>query len=172
MKKLVIAILLIPGFIVSLVIYALWSFNIHKLIICSSDPDTFYLPSSICEKYMYHFRGNKEDIDFLDQQNGISFLFETKDKDKKYKMLDFFLKNGANINLRNEIDGLTPLHIAVLNNDVTLVKFLLKHGADKNIKDKHNKMTPLEFAKMLENKNPEVNRQSVIKALSDVHGKP
>ncbi|OJW71552.1 MAG: hypothetical protein BGO68_05280 [Candidatus Amoebophilus sp. 36-38] len=51
---------------------------------------------------------------------------------------------GADLNLQDE-DGNTPLHLAVINNQIDIVKTLLAHHANMNIQDKQHR-TPLHMA--------------------------
>lgn len=48
------------------------------------------------------------------------------------------------LNIKNS-KGWTPLHLAVLSNDIEIVQLLIEHGTDVNIMDKTSK-TPLELA--------------------------
>lgn len=50
-------------------------------------------------------------------------------------MVRRLLERGANINLKDDYDGSTPLHCAVYYNSDTLVKLLLRQGADITAKN-------------------------------------
>lgn len=50
------------------------------------------------------------------------------------KVIDDLIKYGAKINPHHNDYELTPLHAAILNNDLELVKLLLSLGADPNVK--------------------------------------
>lgn len=73
----------------------------------------------------------------------------------KYELLEYLLKNGANVNL-SERFNVTPLMVAVRKNadkridDSPLVQLLIKYKADVNAKDSSGK-TPLKIAKMYKN---------------------
>ena len=54
---------------------------------------------------------------------------------------------GAKIDAKNK-RGQTPLHIAVEEGNLNIVKALLKHGADVSIVDNNNE-TPLDIAKRM-----------------------
>ena len=53
----------------------------------------------------------------------------------------------ADVNCRN-VNGCTPLHIAIMNQNTNLVKVLLKYGADPNAKEYNDigEKTPLHYA--------------------------
>ena len=65
---------------------------------------------------------------------------------------DFLLSyKRVNINFCDK-EGRTPLHIAVLSENINLIKKLVRFGADKNAKD-NNDNTPLELAEIKKKKN-------------------
>lgn len=59
----------------------------------------------------------------------------------------FTLDKQAEINCRN-VNGCTPLHIAIMNQNTNLSKLLLKYGADPNAKEYHDigEKTPLHYS--------------------------
>jgi ankyrin repeat protein len=59
----------------------------------------------------------------------------------------FLLSKGADINAQAS-DGSTPLHNAVVCNEVEIVRLLLSKGADKTIKNKHG-YSPLDAAEKM-----------------------
>ena len=64
---------------------------------------------------------------------------------------DFLLSyKRVNINFCDK-EGRTPLHIAVLSENINLIKKLVRFGADKNAKD-NNDNTPLELAEIKKKK--------------------
>ena len=53
-----------------------------------------------------------------------------------FKMTQFLLKAGANVNaVNNSFNCITPLSFAVRENSIEIAKLLLDHGADVNIQD-------------------------------------
>lgn len=62
--------------------------------------------------------------------------------------IEDFLKRGANINVKDELNGRTPLHIAARGGDEMskVVEALLKFSADVNIQDGNDEETPLGIA--------------------------
>jgi ankyrin repeat protein len=61
-------------------------------------------------------------------------------------VVEVLVKNGANINVKNDRDGETPLHKAISRGDIAVVKLLLAHGADVNAVSKYG-VTSLNFAR-------------------------
>ena len=56
------------------------------------------------------------------------------------------LKNKlVHVNLQETNDGITPLHLAVLNDDFDIVKALIERGAKTKITDLHGNK-PIAFA--------------------------
>ena len=57
------------------------------------------------------------------------------------------LDKEADVNCKN-VNGCTPLHIAIMNQNINLVKLLLKYGADGNSKQYNDigERTPLHYA--------------------------
>lgn len=60
------------------------------------------------------------------------------------EFLDRLLQNNAEIN-SPDFDGDTPLHFAVMNNNLEAVEYLLENGANTNVKNKDG-ITPLHIA--------------------------
>ena len=73
---------------------------------------------------------------------------------KRIQEASILLKLGANPNsqnydkhkIYNKSDEVTPLHIAVQNNDVRMVQLLLKNGADIDLQMSSEGLTPLHIA--------------------------
>lgn len=47
-------------------------------------------------------------------------------------IVEVLIKSGANVNVKNENEGETPLHKAISRKDIEVVKLLISHGADVN----------------------------------------
>lgn len=56
----------------------------------------------------------------------------------------YCISNGADVNAKDEINGMAPLHWATMNFHRNIVELLLKNGADVNIKDKIGR-TPIHY---------------------------
>ena len=59
--------------------------------------------------------------------------------------MKLLLDAGADTDVGDEYDMMTPLHRAAANSYTDIVKLLLDAGADKNVKDKDGE-TPLHWA--------------------------
>jgi hypothetical protein len=173
-KKTLLAIgIIVPVSWVGFTIYAMSTFNLEKLIICSTSDGAYRIPKSVCEYYTIHFRGTKEDIANLEKGIGLTFALNDT---KNTKFINFLLEKGANINLVSPLDGTTPLHAAVLLNEPELVKFLLDHGADATIRKgksyssfaEFDGMTPLEMLIKMEQNHPGQTDRNKVKALLEV----
>jgi len=73
----------------------------------------------------------------------IQLLFEAVEKGQRQGIEDFVAK-GGNLNTKNK-EGLTALHVAVLNRQEAIVELLIASGADVNAKDVSGE-TPLRYA--------------------------
>ena len=58
------------------------------------------------------------------------------------------LADGADVNVKNEARGLTPLHFATQNGQKEIVELLIADGADVNAK-MNNGMTPLDCSALI-----------------------
>lgn len=171
MKKSILSFfILIPLLIIGFAIYAMSTDDIEGLIVCATNDETSYIPSSACEYYLFNFRLTEEDIKYIESRAGLSFLFGISDHNKKYRFLKYFIAKGVSVNMPSAIDGLPPLHAAILENDEKLVKFLLKNGANTYKKDTKFNLTPEEFIDLLNSKNTSTDRSNIKKLLS-MHNK-
>ncbi len=167
MKKAILSlIMLIPLSIIGLAIYAMSTDDIEGIVICATNEETSYIPSSACEYYLFNFRLTEEDIKYIESRAGLNFLFGISDNDKKYKLIEYFLAKGVSVNKPSSIDGLPPLHAAILDNDEELVLFLLNNGADILKKDAKFKLTPEEFIEFLQQKKNTIDRSVIKKIIS------
>lgn len=64
--------------------------------------------------------------------------------DNPEELMDL-LENGANIN-SYDMEGITPLHLAVICHNIAIMKCLIFHGADVNSKTYKFEWTPLHLA--------------------------
>lgn len=58
----------------------------------------------------------------------------------------YLIKNGADVNYHNPINGNTALHMALGRKRLNCLKCLLEAGADRNVPN-HAGMTPSDFGK-------------------------
>ena len=119
--------------------YSLMSDDIHGVLRSVDNPN---YPPKIVEYYLFKFRGNKEDIEFMEHVAGLTVLFnrdygftdnEDKVSDDTKKYVEFFLKKGFSI---DAIDGTgySSLHHSIILNRTDAVRYLLSQGADPNVK--------------------------------------
>lgn len=59
--------------------------------------------------------------------------------------MEVLIKAGANVNIEDSRNGLTPLHFAVQNSKVDIVNYLIENGANINAKTS-NGQTPLHLS--------------------------
>ena len=75
------------------------------------------------------------------------------------------LADGADVNVKDEACGLTPLHFATQNGQKEIVELLIADGADVNAK-MNNGMTPLDCSALIP---PSSNKTEIVDLLSK-HG--
>ena len=78
-------------------------------------------------------------------RDGVTPLHLAADRVDSGEVVTRLLDGGANPNMREAVDGHTPLHRAVLSDSAESVNRLLQRGADPNARD-GDKGTPLHFA--------------------------
>lgn len=156
MKRIIASvILLLLTAVIGLGGWSLHTADIQDVSLCVTEDDTHYIPNSVCEQYMLQFRGTPSDIEDLENGAGLAFFFGIEDREMRRRVMSFFLVNGLSINKPSAIDGLPPLHAAILMNDAELIKFLLEHGADPTQKDQRHEVTAFGYLELLKQKNPE-----------------
>lgn len=153
--------IIIPFAVSGLGIYSMSKSDIEDLIICSTNSDSHYIPTGICELYLVNSRGTVDDIKFLESRSGIAFVFEISDETKRSSLLEFLISKGVNVNKVSSIDGYYPLHSAVIMNDHFLVSYLIDKGAQLGVKDRDRNLTPVELLKYLQKNSPEIDRRKV-----------
>jgi ankyrin repeat protein len=61
------------------------------------------------------------------------------------EIIDFLISKGADLHTKDDVQGRTPLHMAVCYENIDAIKILVSRGADVNAKDGTDK-TPLHWA--------------------------
>jgi len=150
-------------------IYSLENSRVEDVVLCSVEDNTHYIPNSFCEFYLFNFRLTKQDLGDLQSAGGIAFLFGISNQKKRYVYLDKFIDSGASVNTQSEIDGLPPLHAAILLNDQKLVEYLLSKGSDPRLLDSQLRLNAYDFVLLLKRKNDSINRIEVIRMLSTIN---
>lgn len=137
-------------------LYVMRNMHIEELILCSANEGGIRIPGQLCQFYMRHYRMHEEDIKMLSEGGALDSILNISDEKKAFELATLFISKGLSVNGINHYgdSGLTPLHAAVLYNDLQRAQFLIQHGADKTIKNQRHNKTPLEFAIFLQAKNP------------------
>ncbi|MCG6202977.1 ankyrin repeat domain-containing protein, partial [Psychromonas antarctica] len=118
--------------------------NPETIVMCTLNEGGILIPAKACEYYLYNHRDIASDVYEMSNSVGLSFILEGKNKIKKYEIASFFILNGLSVNSINYSGGynITPLHGAVIGNDLEMVSFLLSNGASISIKAPTLDMTP------------------------------
>ncbi len=138
---------------IGLVGYFLNTIEIQYLLIYSGGEVKVAIPfgQKVCLAYLYNMRGDKQDIEALQNEVGATSILSSAPPSEREKMLKWFLSKGLNINSIG-FDKSTALHRAVIFNAPEDVQLLLNNGASLSQKDTRLNMTPLEFAYLLQKK--------------------
>ena len=84
------------------------------------------------------------DPNLQDQKDWLALHYASK---RGYlEVVQYFLENGANIDVYEEEHDRTVLQLAIIEGHLEMVKLLIEKGADINIKSSEDE-TPLDFAK-------------------------
>lgn len=86
----------------------------------------------------------KFNIPFVRGDSFLHYLSQRANTDEEIKLIETFIKHGADVNKRNCINQ-TPLHNACISGNHKIVALLLLNGADINAQDDNGK-TPLHIA--------------------------
>jgi ankyrin repeat protein len=168
MKKLLLgSFFLLVLAIIALPVYDMATMDIDELIFCSADEGGIKIPSGVCEYYMVNYRINTDDIAQLSNGAGLDAILNL-DTPKKYEIAKTFISRGLNVNGINHYNDkdITPLHAAVLYNDVERASFLIEQGADLSIRSSRYGMTALELANQLHQDQSDESRIEIIDLLS------
>ena len=82
------------------------------------------------------------------------------------KVKELLNKDVSNINLLNK-NGISPLHIAVINGNLEIINFMLEKGANPNITSLNKKQTPLHYAYIFKNIKSNKIKNLLIKFKAD-----
>lgn len=166
-KTIFLIILIIPALIIGAGFFSMTEGGIEDIVICSTSDKSHYIPSSVCEYYLLNYRLTETDIKAIESGSGLAFLFGISNKPKRNKFLEYFISKGVSIDKPSNIDGFTPLHAAILENDKELVEYLLGKGADPLKVDRDNKLTAIDFLDRLIKSSPDTNRKGIKRVLTD-----
>lgn len=99
--------------------------------------------STIKQNPFYIYNYPKQELDF---NNLINFI----ECGNIQKIIDYLDKDISDINKLND-NGISPLHMAVINGNIEVINILLKYGSDPNKRSTNNRQTPLHFAYIFKN---------------------
>ncbi|MEO3877430.1 hypothetical protein [Rheinheimera fenheensis] len=153
MKKFLLIVVTLLTVVFGSAVFSLSRMSVQELIICSADDNSYVLPAPLCFTYFNHMT-DEQHAKQLDQHAGLAYVFEIKPEQLKYKVITRLLALNVDINKPSAIDGLPPLHAAILLHDPKLVQYLLEQGADKNIYDNTEKMTSSQLVEHLLERAP------------------
>lgn len=145
--------------------------DFELLLLCSQGKEE-WIPKPACQRYLFAFRGNPDEIARLNQGVGIRWATDAKGPEDRAKLVSFLLEKGVDINAIDRRSGISALHAAVLENNSTVVELLLRNGANPSVKDRAGGKTPLEMARELSNKPNQPDRTEIIKLLQSAEFSP
>lgn len=148
-----------------LVLYELSRMDTEAVVLCASGEGGIRIPSSACKHYLYNYRDMDSDVEQLAGGAGLIFILNGS-MEERFEIAEHFLAHGLDINGINHYGehNLTPLHHAVLVEDVRAVRFLLERGADV-LSSLPSTGTPLEFAQSLQAQQPSEDRKAIVALL-------
>lgn len=145
--------------------------DFELLLLCSQGKEE-WIPKAACQRYLFAFRGNPDEIARLNQGVGIRWATDAERMEDKAKLVSFLLKKGVDIDAIDQHSGISALHAAVLENNSTVVELLLRNGANPSVRDRAGGKTPLEMARELSNKPNQPDRTEIIKLLQSAEFSP
>jgi ankyrin repeat protein len=102
------------------------------------------------EKAITYLLGKKADVNAVNDQGKTPLLVVLyayiSNEDKLRNIVKQLIQKGANINVKDNEEHNTPLHLACDLSDIEIVKLFIKKGANMTKKNKNNE-TPLDIAK-------------------------
>ena len=140
--------------------------DFEALLLCSEGNDEL-IPKSMCQSYLFNFGANQEAIAKLNQGVGVGWVMRAEDERDRKKLVRFLLQKGVDINAIDRRSGITALHTAVLENNLSAVELLLSNGANPAIEERKRGKTPLELALELKNRPDQPDRTAIIKLLEN-----
>ena len=118
---------------------------------CNAHKDqfaSFYLPNEISLVCALNTPGSREmlkknlasmmeNFRMIPQREKNKMLFDVMRRCPSKTIVSALIKNGAQVNARNETSDFTPLRYAIENGKKTMVRKLLRHGAVPEFSDRH-----------------------------------
>lgn len=142
--------------------------HVYNLVECSQgEYEIRLVPQSLCRAYLLRFRGGHDDVATINHDGSLVGLISPASKEYQSQLLEFLLEKGVDINGLDERAGISPLHTAVLDNNLEVAELLLRHGASPLLKDKKRGLTALQFALQLKGKPDQPDRTGIINLLEN-----
>jgi len=154
-----------------LALYAMTGMSAFTLIQCSSGEGGIYIPSSVCEFYLKDYRLNQDDIEEL-SVGGLDPILNLDNEIFKYELATVLINKGLDVNGINfyyadEKIDLTPLHAAIIEQDVKRTQFLIESGAKMDLTSNSlGNKTPLQYAHVLNQEQQTDELNTIIKLLT------
>lgn len=143
--------------------------GLGRLIVCATTDGASRIPSPLCMYYLQNFTG-AEDADRLDAGAGLAYAFEVPDHGMRRTIMERLLEIGVDIDAPSAVDGLTPLHSAILLNDPALVEFLVEHGADTRARDAVHGLDASQYLEFLQARDRNTDRSGISALLRQGNG--
>jgi len=135
----------------------------HHLLTCAEADNA--VAGGICAQLLKHATFSAGEVQALNGEAGAVYPVQAADLAMAGEMLALFLKNGVDINARNErAAGMTALHTTVMAGDVDRITLLLHHGARADVVNARGE-TALDLARLLSRRSPDDASRKAIVAL-------
>lgn len=138
--------------------------DFELLLLCSQGKEE-WIPKSVCQHYLFAFRGSPDEVAHLNQGVGIRWATDAEKTEDQMKLMNFLLEKGVDIDAIDRRSEISALHAAVLENNPPVVELLLRNGASQSVRDRVSGRTPLEMARDLSSKPNQPDRAEIIKLL-------
>lgn len=179
-RKIILTLLLAATACEAALLALLPDLNLVALAISTKKTGTDYLvPNTLAyfKLRVFGFRDCNAHLSWSDERAPlVNFLASAYDSNEQpsrsSSMMAMAHEKGCSFNAHDPETGLTPIHQAVLFNNVSLAEILMRHGADtrKKIqrpKSKTDNLNAREFAEFLQKKNKATDYSQILKLLRE-----
>ena len=163
--KLIAGTLLLLTVFVVLLVYAVSSMTVQRLILCATDNSQSAVPSAVCKYYLENHGIDGEAVRDLQAGAGLEFILNIESP-SRFELAERFIEQGLDVNGINHYSSQNsaPLHAVIMYGDLDSVKFLIAKGALLSVKNKSGE-TALQLAEWLFDQN-NLNGQAIISQLA------